>query len=70
MDESVDDDDEEDDVEEGWEGNGNWTGEGEEVEEDVKDENVAYIEFLHEEVTFLSSLLTRISHRCQARETD
>lgn len=48
VEESYDDDDE---VEEGWDGDGNWTGEGEELDEDVKDENSAYIEFLHEEVS-------------------
>lgn len=43
------DNDDEDDGE-GWEDSAPWTGEGEEVEEDVKDENAAYIEFLNEEV--------------------
>ena len=38
------------DDEETWQGEGEWTNDGEEVEGDVKDESAAYLEFLNEEV--------------------
>jgi hypothetical protein len=44
-------DDDDEDEEEGWEGEGEWTNEGEDNEGDVKDESTAYLEFLNEEVS-------------------
>ncbi|KAI9833693.1 MAG: hypothetical protein M1826_006784 [Phylliscum demangeonii] len=41
---------------EGWEGEGGWTAEGDEAEEDVRDEHQSYLEFLNEESQRFRSL--------------
>ena len=43
--------DDEVEEEEEWEGDADWANDGDDVEEDVKDESAAYLEFLSEEVS-------------------
>ena len=42
--------DEDEDEQDAWEGDAEWTNDGEDAEGDVKDESAAYLEFLNEEV--------------------
>ena len=46
----LNDNDEDDEEVETWDGEGEWTTEGDEIEGDAKDEGSAYLEFLNEQV--------------------
>lgn len=73
-----DDDDEEVET---WDGEGEWTADGEEIENDAKDESSAYLDFLNDQASYISptarslfltklSQAKKLSHQHQDEDDD